>query len=151
MWRAASPATASALITTPPEAGEPSDTRTMPICLVCDLIPTSLLLLLLLLFPQGPVPGPLSHMLCALPECGTHRAPWFWGAPQQVSPQGSMTPETEAQEFYLGIDLIAHSTGVKIPEHTELDLSPVFTTYLAGCVTLDQKHHLLNLTSLVSK
>lgn len=38
-----------------------------------------------------------------------------------------MTPETEAQEFYLGIDLIAHSTGVKIPEHTELDLSPVFT------------------------
>ena len=60
-----------------------------------------------------------------------------------------MTPEIETQVFFLGIDLIAHSTGIRIPEQTELDLSPVFTTYLTGHVILYQKQHLLNLTSLV--
>lgn len=68
-----------------------------------------------------------------------------------MSLQGFDGTEIEAQVFYLGIDLIAHSTGVKIPEHPELDLSPVFTTYFAGCVTLEQKQHLLNLTSLIMK
>lgn len=36
-----------------------------------------------------------------------------------------MAPAVETQVFYLGTDLIAHSAGVKIPEQTELDLSPV--------------------------
>lgn len=137
------------LINIPLGAGEPSDTRMMLICLVCDLIPTFLLLLLLLFPPVHPW-APLPHAVGPVRVWNTQSS-LISGAPQQVSVQGSMAPGINAQVFHLGIDLIAHSTGVEIPRRTELDLSPVLTTYLAGSVTLDQKPHPLNLTSLVTK
>lgn len=64
---------------------------------------------------------------------------YFWCSSASVC-TGSTAAETEILVFCLGIKLIPHCCRVKIPKQIELDLSPIFTTYLAGCVTLDQNN-----------
>lgn len=108
MQRAASPAAASALLTAPRKL---LSTGMVLLCLVCDF--------LLLPFSSSSFAGPA--------KAWDPQGLFVSGAPEQVSPPGSMAAETETLAFYLGINLITYSSRAKISEQTKLSLSPVFT------------------------
>lgn len=85
--------------------------------------------------------------MCVLPALRTHKAPLFLVLLSRCFCESRCRKRLKLWNS-LGINLIAHSNRAKISEQTELDLSPVFTTYLAGRVTLDQKRR-LNLTFIL--
>ena len=69
--------------------------------------------------------GPLPHARGPARAWGS-RGSFISGAPEQACLPVSMAAEIETMVFYLGINLITHSSRAKISEQNKLNLSPVF-------------------------